>query len=105
MDNAEAGSGGMIEVEVAVAWPDRQVSIPVEVAAGSTIDDAISASGLKEQHPELDIDPNRIGIFATLRRPDHVVQAGDRIEIYRPLKADPKQVRRDMARRNSVSQS
>ena len=93
----------LIEVEVAVAWPEVQVSVSLQLPQGATVADAISASGLAERFPELEISPDRLGVFAELRRPEDVLKPGDRVEIYRPLKADPKEIRREMARRKSPS--
>ena len=107
MANAVSATGGsadrLIEVEVAVAWPEVQVSVPLQLPQGATVADAVSASGLVERFPELEISPDRLGVFAELRKPEDVLQPGDRVEIYRPLKADPKEIRREMARRKSPS--
>ncbi|MEM1081562.1 MAG: RnfH family protein, partial [Pseudomonadota bacterium] len=78
-----------ISAEVAVAFPDQQVVVPVTLPAGSTIADAIRESGLAERFPALEISPDRIGVFAELRRPFDPVEDGDRVEIYRLLTADP----------------
>jgi len=83
-----------IAVEVAVAWPELQVIVPVSLPAGSTLADAIDISGLRERFPELEVDPERIGVFADRRAPDDRLRDGDRVEIYRPLKVDPKVARR-----------
>ncbi|MBS3743222.1 MAG: RnfH family protein [Wenzhouxiangellaceae bacterium] len=83
-----------IEAEVAVAWPELQVVIPVELPAGATIADAIECSGIRRRFPALEIDPGRLGVFASLRKPDDPVRNGDRVEIYRPLRIDPKLARR-----------
>ena len=91
----------LIEVEVAVAWPQQQVSVMVCVPEGATVGDAVEKSGLAERFPDLQIEPDRLGVFAELRKPSDPVQAGDRVEIYRPLKADPKEIRREMAERKS----
>jgi len=90
-----------LHVEVAYARPDRAFCIPLELAPGSTVADAIRHSALLEQCPEIDLSVNRVGIFASLCELDHKVAAGDRIEIYRPLKIDPKEARR----RRAVSRS
>lgn len=92
MENAEK-----IDVEVAYARPDAQVIIPVKVNAGATLEDAINASGVLEQFPEIDLGANKVGIFGKLAKLGATLRAGDRIEIYRPLIADPKEVRRQRA--------
>jgi putative ubiquitin-RnfH superfamily antitoxin RatB of RatAB toxin-antitoxin module len=92
MANAET-----IEVEVAYAKPQEQVIIPVELPAGSTLRQAVERSRLAERFPEIDRDDLKVGIFGKLKKADQVLQAGDRVEIYRPLIADPKEVRKQRA--------
>ena len=86
----------LVEVEVVYAAVDRQVLLKVAVPAGSTLRAALLSSGIGTQFPELDLANCPLGIFGkVVADPDsRVVQAGDRIEIYRPLLADPKEVRR-----------
>ena len=86
-----------IPVEVAYARPERQLILSVEVPSGTTAQEAIRLSGIEEEFPEIDLAKNRIGVFGKLCKPDRVLQAGERVEIYRPLTADPKQVRRELA--------
>lgn len=86
-----------IAVEVVFARPDRQPVLLVEVPAGSTVEQAIHASGVLTRFPEIDLERNRVGVFGKLTRLDRVVAAGDRIEIYRPLIGDPKEIRRQLA--------
>jgi len=83
-----------ITVEVAVAWPELQVIIPLSLPEGSTVADAIERSGLRERFPDLEISPERLGVFADRRAPGDRLREGDRVEIYRPLKVDPKVARR-----------
>ncbi|MFZ5538549.1 MAG: RnfH family protein [Pseudomonadota bacterium] len=73
---------------------ERQWIVDVEVPAGSTLRDAVVASGLPAQAAELDPAALDLGVFNRLRQPDEPVRDGDRIEIYRPLAIDPKQARR-----------
>lgn len=86
-----------ITVEVAYALPDIQVIIPVVVEEPATIRDAIVRSGLVERFPEIDPDTAKVGIFGKLSKLDTVLRARDRVEIYRPLIADPKEVRKQRA--------
>lgn len=86
-----------IRIELAVALPDHQELIELEVPAGATIADVLERCDLSERVPELEVDPDRVGVFGRLRPMDHRLADGDRIEIYRPLKADPKEVRRQLA--------
>lgn len=83
-----------IQVEVVYARPERCWSVPVTLGAGATLRQAITASGILEQCPEIDLAVNRTGIFGRMRPLDAPVQAGERVEIYRGLKADPKEARR-----------
>lgn len=87
----------LLEVEVAYAQPDRQVILGVRVAAGTTLEEAVRRSGLLERFPEVDLAVNKVGIFGKASRLDAVVEAGDRVEVYRPLIADPKEARKQRA--------
>jgi len=88
-----------IEVEVAYARPDVQVVLPVRVPRGSTAEDAVRRSGLLERFPEIELSHQRLGVFGELADPARVLRAGERVEVYRPLAADPKAVRKARARR------
>ena len=92
MDSAE-----LIEVEVAYARPDTQMILPVKVHANATIEEAIRHSGILEVFPEIDLQRNQVGIFGKLAKLSATLRPGDRIEIYRPLIADPKDIRRQRA--------
>lgn len=83
-----------INIEVAYALPDKQKIIALQVEAGASIEDAISASGILNLFPEIDLSRQKVGVFSKPRRLSDLVLAGDRIEIYRPLIIDPKEVRR-----------
>lgn len=85
-----------IPIEVACATPRLQRVVALAVPAGSTLAEAIAASGVLAEFPE--IGRYEVGVFGRLRQPDEPVQAGDRVEILRPLIADPKQARRQRAR-------
>lgn len=86
----------LIGIEVVYAAVDRQVLLSVDVASGSTVRDALRASGIGQHFPELDLEHCPVGIFGKVlgSAETQVLAAGDRIEIYRPLLADPKEVRR-----------
>jgi len=86
-----------ITVEVAYALPDRQIIVPLQLDEGMTIDQAIRASGLQEKFPEINLETNKVGLFGKLAKLDSTVRDQDRVEIYRPLIADPKEVRRQRA--------
>lgn len=91
-----------IQVEVAYALPQTQVVIPLHVAAGSTVAQAIDASGVLAQFPEIDLAQNKVGIFGKLTKLDSTLRDRDRVEIYRHLIADPKEVRRKRAEEGKV---
>lgn len=84
-------------VEVAYAMPNQQLIIPVQVAPETNAEGAIQASGILTKFPEIDLQLNQIGIFGKLIRLDTLLRNLDRIEIYRPLIADPKEVRKQRA--------
>jgi len=86
-----------IRVEVAYATPEAQTIIELEVPAGATAEEAARLSGIEEQFPEIQLGKNRMGIFGRLVKATQKLASGDRVEIYRPLIADPKVVRRELA--------
>jgi putative ubiquitin-RnfH superfamily antitoxin RatB of RatAB toxin-antitoxin module len=88
---------GSIRVEVAYAKQDKQALIELDVAPGSTVQEAINRSGILERFPEIDLNENKVGIFGKLARLDTQLNKGDRVEIYRPLIADPKEQRKKRA--------
>lgn len=94
-----------LHVEVAYARPDRQAIIPVTVPVGTTVYEAAQVSGIVGQFPEINLETARMGIFGkVVARPrEQVLQGGDRVEIYRPLLADPKEVRKRRAEKARLS--
>lgn len=84
-------------VEVAFATPQKQLIIPLKVAPGTTAEQAVRASGILQKFPEIDLAQNKLGIFGKLIRNDLELREHDRVEIYRALIADPKEVRRQRA--------
>lgn len=87
----------LIRVEVAYATPQAQVIIPVDINEGTTLEEAIKLSGILIQFPEIDLSKNKVGIFSKISKKDQVLRDKDRVEIYRPLIADPKEVRKQRA--------
>ncbi|MBC9249415.1 RnfH family protein [Pseudomonas alcaligenes] len=89
----------LIKVEVVYALAERQCLLSLEVAPGVTAREAVLQSGLQEQFPGLDLASAPLGIFGkVLAKPqERVLQDGDRVEVYRPLLADPKEVRKRRA--------
>ncbi len=90
-------AAGRLKVEVAAGLPDRQWLVSLELPPGSTVQDALSAADLPRSMPGLPVAPEHVGVFGRLCSPDTELKDGDRVEIYRPLKADPKEIRRQMA--------
>ncbi|MEY4474953.1 MAG: hypothetical protein RL248_720 [Pseudomonadota bacterium] len=86
-----------ILVEVVYALPERQYAHTVSLDVGSTIEDAINVSGLLELRPEIDLKKNKLGIYSRQVKLGDKLNDGDRVEIYRPLIADPKELRRQRA--------
>lgn len=84
-------------VEVAYARPDIQVIIPLEVGLGTTVEQAVRQSGVLERFPEIDLAVNKVGIFGKLGKLDQILREKDRVEIYRKLIADPKEIRKQRA--------
>lgn len=89
-----SGNARRIAVEVVYATAARQTVIELEVTEGATVGQAISLSGIRAAHPEIDFSAIRTGIFGKLAPENAVLREGDRVEIYRPLRADPKEARR-----------
>lgn len=87
----------LLEVEVAYAAPDREIIIASRLAHGSTVRDAIDQSGVLRQAPEIDLAINKIGVYGKIVALDCVLHPHDRVEIYRPLRVDPKEIRRRRA--------
>ena len=86
-----------IEVEVAYAREQEQALLRVSGEAGLTASQAIERSGILERFPEIDLEHYKIGIFGKLAKMDQTLHSGDRVEIYHPLIADPKQARKNRA--------
>ncbi|MEQ9745787.1 RnfH family protein [Pectobacterium actinidiae] len=89
-----------MQVDVVYALPERQYLRTVKLEEGSTVEQAIMASGLLELRHDIDLQVNKVGIYSRAAKLADVVQDGDRVEIYRPLIADPKELRRQRAERS-----
>ncbi|WP_371973092.1 RnfH family protein [Lelliottia nimipressuralis] len=86
-----------ITVEVAYALPEKQYLQQVKLDEGGTVEEAIRASGLLELRSDIDLSKNKVGIYSRPVKLMDVLSDGDRVEIYRPLIADPKELRRQRA--------
>jgi putative ubiquitin-RnfH superfamily antitoxin RatB of RatAB toxin-antitoxin module len=91
-----------ILVEVAYALPKQQLILELMVPEGTTAEQAVQKSGVLAKFPEIDLTQNKLGIFGKLVKADIVLREKDRVEIYRPLIADPKEVRRQRAAEGKV---
>jgi len=86
------------EVEVAHATPERQHVVRLAVDAPCTVERAVRESGVLDLFPGLELRPGQVGVFGEVVAPGHLLEAGDRVELYRPLAQDPKEARRARAR-------
>lgn len=94
----------MIHVEVVYALPHEQRVLNLVVDKNSTVEMIIQQSGVLELYPEIDLSKNKVGIFSRNVKLDSTVRDRDRIEIYRPLLADPKEIRRKRAEQAKAQQ-
>lgn len=83
-----------MKVSVVYALPDRQIVREVDLPAGATLAMAVVHSGLLQEFPEIDLSSTSLGVFGMVMPIDAELQPGDRVEIYRKLRADPKAARR-----------
>ncbi len=92
----------LIQIEVCYPLATKQEVVSLKVPAGTTVQAAIEASGLLAKYPEIDLKKNKLGIWNKLAKVDAVLRDKDRVEIYRPLIADPKEVRKQRAAEGKV---
>ena len=86
-----------ILIEIAYALPEEQVIISIKVPTIFNVQQAIEKSGIQKKFPSIDLSKNKVGIFGKKTTLDHTLNDRDRIEIYRPLILDPKEMRRKRA--------
>lgn len=87
----------MVNIEVAYAKPEAQLIVALALPEGTTLEAAVKASGMLEQFPEIVLSELNVGVFGVVCKPDQPIKDGDRIELYRPLRHDPKEARRQRA--------
>ncbi|PKO35002.1 MAG: RnfH family protein [Betaproteobacteria bacterium HGW-Betaproteobacteria-7] len=92
----------VLSIEVCYALADKQEIVRLRLAEGATLGQALEASGLLAKYPEIDLKKNKFGIYAKLSKADAMLRDHDRVEIYRPLIADPKEVRKQRAAEGKV---
>lgn len=83
-----------MQIAVAYATPAKQLWLKIEVPEGTTVQEAIERSGVLKQFPEIDLEAQKVGIFGRVAKLNKVLEPGDRVEIYRPITADPETVER-----------
>jgi putative ubiquitin-RnfH superfamily antitoxin RatB of RatAB toxin-antitoxin module len=83
-----------ISIEVAYAMPDKQALLEVVIEQGTSVEQAILASGIIKRFPQIDLSKDKVGIWNRTCKLSDFPKNGDRIEVYRPLIADPKEARR-----------
>jgi putative ubiquitin-RnfH superfamily antitoxin RatB of RatAB toxin-antitoxin module len=88
----------LIDIEVAYAKANQQTLLALQIADNSSVEQAIIESGILQQWPEIDLGKNKVGIFGQICDLEKILNAGDRIEIYRPLQKDPMDARRQKAK-------
>lgn len=86
-----------LQLEVAYARPERQLIVKLSLPAGTTAREAVLQSGIASEFPEIDLAQLKLGVFGKAVPAEHMLRDRDRVEIYRPLQADPKEVRRRRA--------
>ena len=92
----------LLSIEVVYALPQKQEMFTVKLPEGATVREAVEACGVLQKYPEIDLTKNKLGVFAKLIKPDAPLRNRDRVEIYRPLIADPKQVRKQRAAEGKI---
>ncbi|ODT62022.1 MAG: RnfH family protein [Nitrosomonadales bacterium SCN 54-20] len=90
--------GWNIGIEVVYALPERQIVRQMNLPEGTTVEQAVKLSGILPRFPEIDLLKNKLGIYGKVVPPTTVLRDRDRIEIYRPLRVDPKEARRKRAK-------
>src|SRR5687768_5278003 len=90
--------GENIDIEVVYALPEKQVVHRINLPEGTTAEQAVKMSDILRQFPEIDLLQNKLGIYGKLIKPATILRDRDRVEIYRPLRVDPKESRRRRAK-------
>ncbi len=91
-----------IRVQVCHALPDSAFVAELTLPAGATLRQAVDASALLQRHPGIDLDAQKLGVFGKVKPADAPLRDGDRVEVYRPLQADPKETRRRRAKHKAA---
>lgn len=86
-----------MQVEVVFAQPDLQKLIPLQIERGATVSDAIVRSGMASHFPDIDLLGCAVAVWGKTESHEYVLEPGDRVEILRPLRIDPREARRKLA--------
>ncbi|MGB2080136.1 MAG: RnfH family protein, partial [Vibrio sp.] len=105
MSDVAENQNQILHVEVVYPLPHEQKVFTLAVRPNMSVEAIIQESGVLEQYPEIDLSKNKVGIFSRNVKLDSLVQDKDRIEIYRPLLADPKEIRRKRAEQAKKQQA
>ena len=95
----------MLRVQVCYVQPDDSFIAELALPAGATLAQAVRDSGVLQRYPAIDLGKQKLGIFGKVKPADTILREGDRVEIYRPLLADPKETRRRRAKHKAVTES
>ncbi len=91
-----------LKAQVCYALPDFAFMADVSLPPGSTLRQAVQASGLLQRYPAIDLEQHKLGVFGKVKPAEAPLRDGDRVEVYRPLQADPKETRRRRARHKAA---
>ena len=94
-----------MKIEVAYALRHKQTLLNIEVNDNASVEDAIQQSNILKKYPEINLKKNKVGIFGKITSLDVKLREKDRVEIYRPLIADPKEVRKQRAAEGKIMRS
>ena len=91
-----------MHIEVVLAMPEKQELVALDLAVGATVADAIEQSGIVAMFEDFKLDTSKVGIFGQKVAQTQELSDGDRVEIYRPLLVDPKEIRRQRALKQAL---
>ena len=94
----------MLKVQLCYALPDDSFIADLSLPEGATLEQAVRESGVLQRYPSIDLGTQKLGIFGKVKPAETVLRHGDRVEIYRPLQADPKETRRRRAKHRELAQ-
>jgi putative ubiquitin-RnfH superfamily antitoxin RatB of RatAB toxin-antitoxin module len=93
----------MLKIQVCYVLPEDSFIAELSLPEGATLAQAVRESGVLQRYPSIDLDTQKLGIFGKIKPPDTLLREGDRVEMYRPLQADPMETRRRRAKHRAAS--